>query len=96
MEKITVIVEKAPGNYGAYIENVCGIVATVGDTIDEIKKNIQEALEQHLDVLKELDRPIPKAFQGDYELVYVYDKSVYEEYDAEEDYEPEAEMAVAR
>ena len=38
--RYAVIIEKAEGNYSAYIPDLPGCV-TVGDTIEEVKQNIQ-------------------------------------------------------
>lgn len=54
-----VVIEKAEGNYSAYVPDLPGCV-TVGDTIEQVKKNIQEAIELHLESLQEDGLPIPK------------------------------------
>lgn len=54
-----VVLEKAEGNYSAYVPDLPGCV-TVGDTIEKVKKNIQEAIDFHLESLQEDGLPIPK------------------------------------
>jgi predicted RNase H-like HicB family nuclease len=56
--KYLVVVEKAPTNYSAYVPDLPGCVST-GATLEEVQKNIQEAIEFHLDGLREDGLPIP-------------------------------------
>jgi predicted RNase H-like HicB family nuclease len=72
MGKITVRIEKTEHNYSAYIENLNGVVAT-GKTVDEIKKEIANALAFHLDGMREDGDEIPADFLGKYEIVYKFD-----------------------
>ncbi|MBD3563461.1 type II toxin-antitoxin system HicB family antitoxin, partial [Planktothrix sp. FACHB-1355] len=46
--RYAVVIEKAEGNYSAYVPDLPGCVS-VGDTIEEVKQNIQEAIEFHLE-----------------------------------------------
>lgn len=46
------IIEKTNTGYSAYIEELDGIVAT-GDSVDEVKQNLVDALHMHIDGLKE-------------------------------------------
>jgi predicted RNase H-like HicB family nuclease len=55
----TVIIERAPNNFSAYVPDLPGCVAT-GDTRDEVEKNIREAIEFHLDGMREDGDPIPE------------------------------------
>lgn len=43
-----VVIEKAEGNYSAYVPDLPGCVA-VGDTLEEIEQAILEAIEFHLE-----------------------------------------------
>jgi len=54
----TVVIEKGEGNYGAYVPDLPGCIST-GQTIDETMKNIQEAIEFHLEGMREDGDPIP-------------------------------------
>ncbi len=47
-----IVIEKAENNYAAYAPDVQGCAAT-GATIEEVKQQIQEALEFHFEGLKE-------------------------------------------
>lgn len=53
-----VIIEKTDKNYGAYVPDLPGCVA-VAETKSEVKKLIQEAIEFHLEGLREEGSPIP-------------------------------------
>lgn len=58
MYHFLVIIEKGEQNYGAYSPDLPGCVA-VGDTIEEVEKNMQEAIEIHLRGMLEDNEPIP-------------------------------------
>ena len=53
-----VVVEKGPSSFGAYVPDLPGCVAA-GDTRDEVLSLIHEAIEFHLEGLKEDGQPIP-------------------------------------
>jgi len=72
MEKAIVIVELTNNNYSAYIESLPGCVST-GKTFDELKANMEEAIEFHLEGMREDGEDIPADFQKRYELVYHFD-----------------------
>lgn len=50
--------EKAQGNWAAYVPDLPGCMTT-GATLDETKANIREAIEGHLETLRECGDPIP-------------------------------------
>lgn len=78
--QLTVIIEKADNNYSAYIDGIDGIITT-GNTIDEIKKNMVEAIELYVETCKELDLECPEELEGDYQLNFKMDvKSLLEFY----------------
>lgn len=52
-------IEKAAANYSAYVPDLPGCVST-GRTIDEVKRNIQEAIEFHIQGLIEDGDPVPQ------------------------------------
>jgi len=56
--RYAVVIEKAAGNYSAYVPDLPGCVAT-GNTVEEVKTEIREAIEFHLDGLREDGVPIP-------------------------------------
>lgn len=53
-----VVVEKGPSSYGAYVPDLPGCVAAA-DSKDEVLALIKEAIEVHLDGLREDGQPIP-------------------------------------
>jgi predicted RNase H-like HicB family nuclease len=57
--RYAVVIEKAEGNYSAYVPDLPGCVAT-GSTVDEIEEQIREAITFHLDGLREDGLPIPE------------------------------------
>jgi len=46
--KYAIVIEKAEGNYGAYVPDLPGCVAT-GQTVEETLQQIQEAIAFHLE-----------------------------------------------
>ena len=54
-----VVYERAPNNYGAYVPELPGCVST-GDSWDEIRENIKEAISFHIEGLMLDDDSIPK------------------------------------
>jgi predicted RNase H-like HicB family nuclease len=56
--RYAVVIEKADGNYSAYVPDLPGCVAT-GQTREELSTNIREAIRFHLDGLREDGLPIP-------------------------------------
>jgi predicted RNase H-like HicB family nuclease len=72
MEKITVLFGRTGNNYAAYVEGLDGFVCTA-ETFDELKKEVQEGIEFHLEGLMEDNDPIPFAFTKEYELVFKWE-----------------------
>lgn len=46
--RYAIVIEKAEGNFSAYVPDLPGCVAT-GTTVEETEKSIREAIEFHLD-----------------------------------------------
>jgi predicted RNase H-like HicB family nuclease len=61
----TVIYEKGPTSWGAYVPDLPGVITT-GDSREEVEHLIQEAIEFHLEGLREegLPIPVPASFAG--------------------------------
>jgi predicted RNase H-like HicB family nuclease len=57
--RYAVVIEKAAGNFSAYVPDLPGCVAT-GDTIAEVEAEIREAIRFHIDGLEEDGLPIPQ------------------------------------
>ena len=60
MHRYLVIIEKAVGNFAAYVPDLPGCIAA-GKTIQETEKLIHKAVIIHIKGLKEDDLPIPDA-----------------------------------
>jgi len=58
--KYTVIYEKGPTSWGAYVPDLPGVIS-VGDSRAEVERLIPEAIKLHLEGLREEGFPIPKA-----------------------------------
>ena len=54
-----VVIEKTEKNYGAYVPDLPGCVA-VAETKSEVRKMISEAIQFHLEGLREEGSPIPQ------------------------------------
>jgi len=59
MMQYMVIFEKGDNSFGAYVPDLPGCVA-VGETKEEVKQLIHEAIEFHLEGMKEEGLPIPE------------------------------------
>jgi predicted RNase H-like HicB family nuclease len=79
MEKILVIVEKTESGYSAYSDDVLGCAA-VGESMDEIKLSMLEAIEFHLDGLKDFKEEIPEKLKGEYSLDFKIDINTFFEW----------------
>jgi len=53
-----VVIERGETSWGAHVPDLPGCVA-VGETRDEVRRLIREAIELHLDGLKEDGLPVP-------------------------------------
>jgi predicted RNase H-like HicB family nuclease len=60
MNKYLIIIEKANRNFSAYSPDLPGCIAT-GKTRKEVEKNITEAIQIHLEGLKEDNLQIPES-----------------------------------
>jgi predicted RNase H-like HicB family nuclease len=56
--KYLVIIEQGPSSFGAYVPDLPGCVA-VGETADEVKQLIREAIDLHIADLRDQGQPIP-------------------------------------
>ena len=57
--KYAVVIEKAEGNYSAYVPDLPGCVAT-GTTIEEVESEIREAIAFHIDGMREDGLTVPE------------------------------------
>jgi predicted RNase H-like HicB family nuclease len=59
MKKYVVIIEQGPNNLSAYVPDLPRCITT-GKTREEIERNIREAIELHIDGLREEGFVIPE------------------------------------
>ena len=57
--RYAIVIEKAKSNYAAYVPDLPGCVAT-GATLEETQREIQGAIEFHLEGLRADGLPIPE------------------------------------
>ena len=57
--RFAIVIEKAGGNYSAYVPDLPGCVAT-GATVKDVEREIREAIRFHIDGLKEDGQPVPQ------------------------------------
>ena len=57
--RYAMIIETGQQNYSAYLPDLPGCVAT-GNSIEEVRERMREAIELHLDGMREDGLPIPK------------------------------------
>ena len=58
MLRYAIVIERADGNYSAYVPDLPGCVAT-GATPDQAETEIREAIEFHLEGLRQDGAPLP-------------------------------------
>lgn len=56
--RYAIVIEKADGNYSAYVPDLPGRVAT-GETVRAVESEIRDAIRFHIDGLKADGLPIP-------------------------------------
>ena len=57
--KYAVVIEKTKSNFSAYVPDLPGCVAT-GATIEEVEKEIREAIEFHIEGMRNDGEVVPK------------------------------------
>lgn len=57
--RYAVVIEKAENNYAAYVPDLPGCIATAA-TPEEAQRSIQEAIELHIEGLREDGLPVPE------------------------------------
>jgi predicted RNase H-like HicB family nuclease len=57
--KYAVVIEKARSNYSAYVPDLPGCVSA-GDTPEETESNMREAIEAHIELMREEGMPVPQ------------------------------------
>ena len=59
MQRFLIVIERADGNYSAYSPDLPGCVAT-GKDREEVEQNMFEAIEMHIQGLREDNLPVPE------------------------------------
>lgn len=59
MRRYLIVIEETPGGFSAYSPDVPGCAAT-GRTREDVERNMHDALEFHLDGLREGGQPVPE------------------------------------
>jgi len=60
MHRFLIVIEDAGQNFSAYSPDLPGCVAT-GDTREETERNMYEAIQMHLEGLREDGSPVPSS-----------------------------------
>jgi predicted RNase H-like HicB family nuclease len=60
--RFAIVIERAEGNYSAYVPDLPGCVAT-GDTLQDVEAEIRAAIEFHIEGMREdgLEVPMPQS-----------------------------------
>jgi predicted RNase H-like HicB family nuclease len=56
--RFAIVIENAGSNFSAYVPDLPGCVAT-GSSVDEVEREIREAIELHIEGMREDGDPIP-------------------------------------
>ena len=59
MKRYLIVIEQTNGGYSTYSPDLPGCVST-GKTRDEVEKNMREAIEFHVDGLRQEGFPVPE------------------------------------
>lgn len=70
MEKVIINVDWMPDNFGASPANESVACVATGKTLEDVERNIVEALKFHLDGMLKDGDPVPLEFQGQWEPVF--------------------------
>jgi len=57
--RYAIVIERGENSFGAYVPDLPGCVAAA-ETRDEVVKLIHEAIEQHIQLLREEGMPVPE------------------------------------
>ena len=70
--RICAILEKTDDGYSAYLPDLPGCIAT-GKTITEIKSNIKDAIDFHIEGMRSENIPVPGKFDREFNLSFKMD-----------------------
>ena len=57
--RYAIVIEKAAGNYSAYVPDLPGCIAT-GGTIEAVERELRQAIRFHIEGLQEDGLPVPR------------------------------------
>ena len=57
--RYAIVIEEAKGNYSTYVPDLPGCIAT-GATVEEVEAEFREAIEFHLEGLRQDGSPVPE------------------------------------
>ena len=57
--KYAVVFEQAEANWSAYVPDLPGYITT-GNTLEETELNVREAIQGHIETLREFGEPVPQ------------------------------------
>ncbi len=78
-KEVIVRIGRTENNFAAVVDELEGFVCTAG-TFMELKKEVIEGIEFHLEGLKEDSDPVPEVFRSGYILVFKWDVESLLEY----------------
>ena len=79
MGTVNVVVEKTGTGYSAYMPDVPGVVS-VGDTFNELRKNVEDAITLYLEASNEFGDKIPDILSEEYQLAFRFDIQTFMEW----------------
>jgi len=79
MKKVQVIIEKSKTGFAAWLPELPGCAST-GVTVDQVKRNISEAITYHLEGMKEDRLAIPEEFSSEFLLIFSFDVETFLNY----------------
>jgi predicted RNase H-like HicB family nuclease len=56
--RYAIVIERGESNFSAYVPDLPGCVST-GQTLEDVKQNIQDAIDFHIEGLREDGDPVP-------------------------------------
>jgi predicted RNase H-like HicB family nuclease len=59
MRRYAIVIEQGPNNLSAYVPDLPGCITT-GKTVEEVERNMREAIALHLEGMKEDGEPVPE------------------------------------
>jgi predicted RNase H-like HicB family nuclease len=70
--RIIVVLEKTENGYSAYLPDLPGCIST-GETISDVRNNIKDAVDFHLEGIQIENLPVPEKFDRQFDLAFKMD-----------------------